>query len=314
VLDVVLVPLLARQHAPELPRRRRRREEPVVPGVGGARAEHDELPVLRPADPDREELVLLLVHVHRLSARLEAPQRVGPLRDRVLGDVEERPAVRGPRRARHPLGERPPHRPRPQVLDEQLVLPEAGVVGRVDELPVVVAHLELADGQESPPLRHLVLVEEHLLRGGLRVGPVRPRRPPAADRVLQALDRAPVVVEAPDPRGDAEVGLLDPAQHLLVQGVGERLQVRGHGLRVGVLRLEVPHHVGRALLAKPVVGVDERAPVPDLHVVLAGRRGGRGGGAGAGQESTSSDQEDGGDESTTHVSGPPRRVVLRRRQ
>ena len=255
---------------------RRRGEEPAVPGVGRPAAEDDELLVLRPPDPDREELVLLLVDLHRRAARLQAPQGVRALRHRVLGHVEDGPVVGGPGHARHPLRERALDGARLQVLDEELVLAEAGVVGRVQEPRVVVAHFERADREERQALRHLVLVEEHLLGGVVAEATVRPRGLAAADRVLQALDRPAVVVEAAVARGDAEVGLLDPAQHLRVERLAERLQVGGRRLGVGVLRLEVLHDLGRALLPQPVVGVHERPPVPDLRVVLAGGDRGRG--------------------------------------
>ena len=305
MLDVVLVALLAGQDGAQLAARRRRRKEPAIPRVGRPAAEDHELLVLRPPDPDGEQLVRLLADLHRRAADLEAPQRVRALRHGVLGHVEDGPVVGRPGRAGHTLRERALHGARPQVLDEQLVLTEAGVVGRVEEQGVVVAHRERAHREELQPLRHLVLVEQHLLWGRLREGPVRPRGLAAADRVLQALDRAAVVVEAAVAGGDAEVGLLDPAQHLLVERLAERLQVRGRRLGVGVLRLQVAHDVGRALLPQPVVGVHERAPVPDLCVVLSGRDRGRGGRARAHQQQRTGEGEKGGRGESAHVRGPP---------
>src|SRR5262249_4226447 len=60
--------------------------------------------------------------------------------------------------------------------------------------------------------------------------------------------------------------------------VGERLQVAGHRLGVGVLRLEVVDGVGAAPVAEPVIGVVEGLAVPDGGVVdpLGHRRGGGG--------------------------------------
>ena len=51
-----------------------------------------------------------------------------------------------------------------QVLDEERVLPEAGVVGRVGEEVRVVAHLVGPEGHERLPLGQAVEVERHLLR------------------------------------------------------------------------------------------------------------------------------------------------------
>ena len=220
------------------------RKEPAIPRVGRPAAEDHELLVLRPPDPDGEQLVRLLVDLHRLAAERETPQRVRALRHGVLGHVEDGPVVGGPGHAGHPLGERSLHGARLQVLDEELVLTEAGVVGRVQEQAVVVAHRERAHREELQPLCHLVLVEQHLLWSRRCEGPVRPRGLAAADRVLLALDRAAVVVEVAVAGGDAEVGLLDPTQHLLVQRLAERLEVRGRRLGVGVLRLQVAHDVG----------------------------------------------------------------------
>ncbi len=312
MLDVVLVALLAGQDGAQLAARRRRGKEPAIPRVGRPAAEDHELLVLRAPDPDGEPLVRLLVDLHRLAAERKTPQRVRALRHGVLGHVEDGPVVGRPGHARHPLRERALHGARLQVLDEQLVLPEAGLVGRVEEPVVVVAHRERAHRQEGQALRHRVLVEENLFRRGLAEGPVRSRRLAAADRVLLALDRAAVVVEAALARGNAEVGLLDPAQHLLVQRRAERLQIRGRRLGVGVLRLQVAHDVGRALLPEPVVGVLERAPVPDLRVVLSGRDRGRGSRARAHQEHRPGEGEEGGRGGSTHHRGPPWAAALRR--
>ena len=243
--------------------------------------------------------------LHRLSARYQAPQRVGALGDGVLGYVEDRAVVSRPRGTRDALGERAPDNAGRQVLHEQLVLAEARRVRGVDELGLVVAHLEVADREEREALRQLVLVEQDLLGRFLAVGSINARGLAATDRILETLDRPAVVVETPDANGHAQVGLLDAPEHLRVERLAERLDVAARRLQVGVLRLEVLLHLGRALLAQPVVGIDEAPAVKDLDVVLARGLGRRGQGARAHQQDTSGAGDDRGQQGSLHRDGPP---------
>src|ERR1035438_3748321 len=62
-------------------------------------------------------------------------------------------------------------------------------------------------------------------------------------------------------------------QHLLVDGVAEGLQTAGHGLGVGVLRLQVLLDLWVRLFAQPEVGIDYGRPMPRFAVIDAGRGG-----------------------------------------
>ena len=100
VLDVVLVPLLARQHHPPSRFGGRGRHEARLPGVRRAQAEHDQRLVLGAVDAHPVELVLLFVELDGLAA-------CGPVGDASYGgpplSAVRRPGVRGEaRRPRAP--------------------------------------------------------------------------------------------------------------------------------------------------------------------------------------------------------------------
>jgi hypothetical protein len=79
--------------------------------------------------------------------------------------------------------------------------------------------------------------------------------------ILLPLFRSRVVVVRTDSRWDAQVGLLDPPEHLLVKRVLQALG-RGHD-RIGerVLCLEVLDDLGVGLFPEPEVVVHERVAV-----------------------------------------------------
>ncbi len=221
----------------------------------------------RAADVDVEALVRLLedqlVPVRAQLVAVEAVRALGL----VLDGVEERAAVGRPGRRDHlldPQGQLPAGL---EVLDLQGVLPEAGLVGRVGQQPVVVADHGQAQGHEGLALGQGVDVE-HELRG-------RVRAPGAAQqqRVLPALLGAGRVPEAALPVGRALVRLLDAPEHLAV----ERLLQAGGGLHdgvgVGVLGLQVGGHGGVRLVAQPEVVVLAGLAVDHFDARAAGGHG-----------------------------------------
>ena len=131
------------------------------------------------------------------------------------------------------------------------VLPEAGVVCRVRQQVAVGADRHAADRQKRLTLRQHVHVEHDLLGCGGVEAAILGRTSPGIHRVLAALDCACGVPPSAKAVGNRLVGLLDVREHLAVE---RRLQIFGaaHCLsRVGVLRLEIRDHLGRALVAHP---------------------------------------------------------------
>jgi hypothetical protein len=226
---------------------------------------------------------------------------------RVLGGVEERAVVGAPLHRGDALGAVGQQPAGAEVLDVQPELAVAGRVGGVGEQVAVVADREGSERKELQAAGQLVQVEEDFLRRRLGERAVAGRLLAALDGVLLAFDRAGVVEVRAAAGGDAQVGLLDAAEHLPVEGVGERPEAPGHRLGVGVFRLQVADHLGVALVAQPEVGVVDLFPVPDGDVLhLPGHRGrgrrlgpqpGRGGERGDAQgEKTKCD--------TPHKAGP----------
>ncbi len=251
VVDVVLLLRDPRGHEPPLPERLVRGQEAGLAGGEAGDAEDEVGEAARPVDADVERQVRLLVdEVVRVIPDAVPVEPVLPLGGLLLHRVEERPVVGGPGHRADLLRDRLHELPGAQVLDEERVLPEPGVVGRVGEEARVVAHLVGPEGHEGLPLRQAVEVEGHLL-GGLQAPLL-----PAVDGVLLPLLRARVVEEAALAVGHVRVGLLDAAEHLRVEGRLAGLRGLHHRVGVGVLRLEVGPDLRVLLLAQPVVVVD----------------------------------------------------------
>ena len=94
----------------------------------------------------------------------------------------------------------------------------------------------------------------------------------AVDRVLLALLGARVIEVAAVAVGDRQVGLLDVAEHLLVESLLKGLGRLHHRVGVGVLGLEVGRHLGVGLVPQPEVVVRPGLAVEGLHLLyLLGR-------------------------------------------
>ena len=188
-----------------------------------------------------ERLVGLEMDQHVVGGIVAQPvavQAAGPA-GVVQHDVEQRPAVVGPghagRDVGHRLGQEGAGR---QVLDHQRERLGAAGIHRVGQQAMIGADLERAEPEVGMALGQRIQVEEDLLGGGVRLGPIR--RPAAVDGILGAFGGAMVVEPAVDALGHREVGLLDPPPHLgeqpVLQGDGrthDRVGVPVFGLEVG---------------------------------------------------------------------------------
>ena len=297
VLDVVLDALLARADAPELALRVRGVQAPDLGGDLGPRRYLQVLLAARLAHPDPVGLVGLVEH--RLVVVTGGPQAVPPHGVRpprvVDRHVEDEASVAGPR---HPGGDAGDLLVRRGVAgvqgpEAQRVALVALGVGGPGQSAAVVAHRERAERKVLVALGLGVAVQQQLLPGQLDPGRDLRRHPagrgvgvrdvlgrhrdPAVPRVGLPLGGAGEVPPAAGPDRDRHVGLLDPRPDLLVHLVLERLQLGRHGVRVGVLRLEVRAGRRGVLVAQPLVVVHQHAAVVLAAVGAAlGRRGGGG--------------------------------------
>ncbi len=256
---VLVVPLPRQEHLPGRGRLAGR-QIPDLRGreARGAGEEVGEAP--RALHAQVEERVLLLVHEvvgdRAQPVAVEAIRALGG----ILGDVEERLAVGGPGH-RHdlldPIGRKIA---RPQILDVERVLAEAGDVGRVGQTMAVVAHGDGPEPEIRMPLREEVQVERHLLRR------LQAPRLPAEDGILLARLR-PRIVEVPAPAvRDGLVVLLDASEHLGVERVLQRLGRLQDRVGVGVLGPEMGQDLGVVLLPEPVIVVLAPVAVDDVDL------------------------------------------------
>ena len=256
MIDVVLVAGLARKD--HLGRRRRRVSRQVADlGRGlGIAGEKNDLPVERAARTDVEELALLFVEeVARRRTDCVTPELVGPLRDGVLGRVEERLVVGRPDNRPDPFDVLGQHLTLAQVLHVQAVLPVAGRIRGICQPVAVVAGDVGAETEKLVPLGKRVEIEEELL------GSIHAALAAAHVGVLLPLFRARVIKVLADARRHTEVGLLDAAEHLRVERLLQHLGRLHHLFGVGVLALQVLDDLRVALLPEPEVVVLEGVAV-----------------------------------------------------
>jgi hypothetical protein len=98
--------------------------------------------------------------------------------------------------------------------------------------------------------------------------------------VLFALFRAGVIRVAPEKVGDTEIGLLNAAEHFLVEGFLENFRGFQEGVGEGVFLLEVGEDAGVVLVAEPGVMVHATIAVDDVLDGFAKGNGGLEGSAG----------------------------------
>ena len=211
MVAVVLVPFLASE---DQARRRGgiiRRDHALFGGGLAVAVDEDPVAAERPIGIEIVQIVLLFEDQRIVFAAqrvaVKAPLPLG----RVLDGVEDRLVVGGPQHRADSFG----HAgldvaAGAQVAHVQRVLAIADVVGRIGEQVAVVARLVCSEAHELLPLGHLVHVQHNLLIG---VEGLLPR----IDRILLALHRARVPVPAVVPVRHVRVGLLDVAEHLVVE-------------------------------------------------------------------------------------------------
>jgi hypothetical protein len=100
------------------------------------------------------------------------------------------------------------------------------------------------------------------------------------DGVLLAFFRARVIRVAAEKVGDAEIGLLNAAEHLLVEGFLEGLGGFQEGVGEGIFLLEVGENAGVVFVAEPGVMVHAAIAVDDVLDGFAEGEGGPEGRAG----------------------------------
>jgi len=229
-------------------------------------------------DIDAEALVFLFVEegVGTVGADDMEKELMGAFGGFVFNDVEESAIVRGPGGRGDALDAERKLGGVVEILDFEGVLAEAGGVGGVGEQGIVVADFEDTEAEESVALGELIEIEEDLLVGGVDCCA-------AIDGVLLAFDGTGVVFEAAKGVRDAEIGLLNAAEHFVIEAGLEGFGGFEIGVGVGVFGFEIGEDAGIFFVAEPGVMVDATVGVDDvLDGFAEGERGLESGGAGFG--------------------------------
>jgi hypothetical protein len=186
-----------------------------------------------------------------------AIEAVGALGDLIFDDIKEGEIVGGPGGAGDAFDADREELVGVEILDFEDELAETGVIRGIGEEAIVVADVEGAEAEEGVAFGEGVEVEEDFL-GGERFARA------TVDGVLLALFRAGVIGVAAETVGDAEVGLLNAAEHFLVEGFLEGLGGIQEGVGEGVFFLEVGGDAGVILVAEPGVVVHAAVTVDDV--------------------------------------------------
>ena len=120
-----------------------------------------------------------------------------------------------------------------QVFELQSVLTITRRVGRKCQPIPVVADLECSDRKVFRSLCHLVLIEQNFCVDSVAG---------LASEICRILFAFFGLIEVPivsDPRRHAKVGLLDPAEHLLIERIGKRLVLAHKALGVLILSVQI---------------------------------------------------------------------------
>ena len=182
-------------------------------------------------------------------------QQVGALGLSIFRGVEESLVVGRPLDRTHAFRRVGKHLAGAQIFHMQLVLAKAHGVGGVGHQFGVVADRHVAQRKKLLAFRHLVRVQHHFLRRVERAFLA------AQHAVLLALFGARVVPVAVLAKGNAVVGLLDVAQRLVVQLLGQRLLTGGRTFSVSIFRFEILVNFGARPLAQPRVVVHQHDTV-----------------------------------------------------
>jgi hypothetical protein len=284
VLDGVLDALAPRRDRHRFDVRRVGGDRQHLAGELAVDVDEDEALRAGQFDADPEALVRLLVHDLVVGGRRAERVPPDPVRaPRVVDrEVEQRRTVGRPRRAvERVLDLVGQHLAGGQVLDPQREALVAGEVGGVRETPAVRRDVEGTEREELGVAGQHVAVEQHLLAGQRtafaerrRVGVVHGGRDAAVDAVLLAFLGTRVVPVRTFAGGYRQVGLLGPGLDLAEQRLAQRREVRGRGLGVRVLGLQVRDRLRVLFVGKPRVLVDDRVAVVGALAgyLLRGRR------------------------------------------
>jgi len=229
-------------------------------------------------DVDAETLVFFFEEqrIGPVGAEDVAIELVRAFGDFVFDDVEEGAIVGGPCGAGDALDAERKHGGVFEIFDFESVLAEADGVRGVGEEEIVVADFEDAEAEEGVAFGEEIQIKEDVLSGSVDGCA-------AIDGVLLAFDGASVVFEAANGVGDAEIGLLNAAEHFVVEARLEWLGGFKVGVGVGVFGFEVGKDAGIFFVAEP--GVVVGAAVGVDHVLdgfAESERGLQSGGAGFG--------------------------------
>lgn len=170
-------------------------------------------------------------------------------------------------------------RPGIDLPHDQVVALVTVAIGRPGEQSPVRAHLARTNGEEVGVAGLDVLIEKDLLvcRGRLAIedGTVRrvADRDPGVDGVLGALDGAAVVPPPAMADGDRQISLDRPRLQLADDPLDERVQVAGAFRGIRVLGFEVGAQPRIVAVGHPRVVVEDRMPVHDARLRLAGGHG-----------------------------------------
>ncbi len=282
VVNVVLVLVPTRRDDMELSLRLVGRAVETLAGRVAGRLHDDVFAVAGAACPDVEAFVGLLEDqgVGRVGSAAHVPVELElALLLFVFHGVEEVEAVGGPDYGANPFDAADKDFSGLQVFDLEGVLAEAGGVDGKGHPAAVVGDVDSADGEEGVSAGHLVAIEDDFLFG-IVLRPAGGAALATVDGVLEALLRAGVVPIVAIPVGNGNVGLLDVAQHLVVELLAKGSKWLHERFGVCVFGLEIPGDLGVLLVAKPGVVVGEYDPVEFFFGVFNrgdGRRGQRGG-------------------------------------
>ncbi len=218
-----------------------------------------------------EALVLLFIDQRVRSCRRDRVpiEAILALRDRIFLRVENRLIVVRPYDRSHALGVVGEGLSRAKVFHRQRELPETRVVVAVGEQVSVRAHGIRGDRHEGMPLGHFVLVEKDFFRR------VRGRRLlAAADRILLPCLSSHVIKVVAFAIRNFDVGLFDPAQHLVIELFLERFGRLHHRIGVRILGFEIRAHFRVRLVAQPEIVVHQLSSVDlgDVRDFLRHRR------------------------------------------
>src|SRR5579863_4901522 len=112
-----------------------------------------------------------------------------------------------------------------------------------------------------------VQVEQQFVVGVFRVAPAE------VHCVLLAFFGAREIEVTAEAIGNGQVGLLNPAEHFLIELLLKGLGTSKHGIGVSILSVEVGDNLGVLLVVKPCVRVDATVVVNDVFDEMATRDG-----------------------------------------